>query len=137
MSTRSAAKVDTRRRSAGARPSTQRPGLGRTARPSRPNGVPGPELAGSVTSMLEFRERRDARPPMRKVIPTPSTQSRLRVPPAVLESEVRLTDRGLAVVMILAIVLVVVALVCVTTTALRVTAEPSVAPATATTPTAW
>lgn len=128
MSTRSAAKVEDWRRSTRARPRAQRPEPGRVLRASRPAGVLGPEVEGSVSSLLEFRESRDPRSLVRNACPTMPIQSRLRVPPAMLESDVRLTDRGLAVVMSLAIILIVVALVCITTTAVRVTAEPSIAP---------
>lgn len=128
MSIRSAVKVDNWRRSAKSRPPAQRPRLPRVTHPSRPGGVSGPEVEGSVTSILEYRQRRDPRSPTRDACPTVTVQSRLRVPPAMPESDVRLTNRGLAVAMSLTIVVMVVALMCVATTAVRVTAEPAVAP---------
>lgn len=47
-----------------------------------------------------------------------------RIPPAALELDVRLSDRGIALVLGLASVLIVAALVCIGSTALRVTSEP-------------
>lgn len=47
-----------------------------------------------------------------------------RVPPAALELGVRLSDRGIALVLGLATVLIIAALVCIGSTALRVTSEP-------------
>lgn len=46
------------------------------------------------------------------------------VPPVALDTGLRLTDRGLAVAMALAVVVVIAAVVCIATTAVRVTAEP-------------
>jgi hypothetical protein len=47
-------------------------------------------------------------------------------PPMALETGSRLTERGLVVGMTLAVVLAIAAVLCIATTALRVTAEPSV-----------
>lgn len=70
----------------------------------RPGGVRGPRLNNPVRT-----ERRGL----------PSG-----VPPAMVCTGTRLTDRGLAVAMALTIALVIAAVVCITTTAARVTAEP-------------
>lgn len=52
-------------------------------------------------------------------------------PTAVLEIGVRLSDRGIALVLGLVMVLIVAALVCIGSTALRVTSEPPVTAAVA------
>ncbi|MDO5500012.1 MAG: hypothetical protein Q4F67_10070 [Propionibacteriaceae bacterium] len=80
---------------------------GRMAQPVRaghPVGVRGPEVA-------------------ERWVPAPAARVR-SVPPPALEVGVRLTDRGVAVVMGVAVVLMILALFCIGTTALRVTAEP-------------
>lgn len=77
-------------------PATQRPG-GR-----RPAGVRGPRLNRSGSSV-----------------------GRRQVPPVALGDGIRLTDRGLALAMTVAVALVITAILCITTTAVRVTAEPA------------
>lgn len=76
--------------------------MAQPVRPGRPVGVRGP-----VVPQHELRAS--------------------QTPPPVLELGVRLSDRGLALVLGLATVLIVAALVCIGSTALRVTSEPPVA----------
>lgn len=98
-----------RHRGAAARPYGRRGDRRRTPGPvaqpvrsARPEGVPAPSVAPGL-----------------------AVRSTRRVAPAVaLEPGFRLTDRGLALAMVAAVLLVVAAVYCITTTALRVTADP-------------
>lgn len=110
----------------GARPRRRTAPAGRLAQPvrgRRPEGVRGPELETPVSSLLRAPELgatcegRPARPV--------AGSGPIAVPPPALESGVRLTDRGLALVMTVAVALVVASLVCIVGTAVRVTSEPA------------
>ncbi|MDO5682846.1 MAG: hypothetical protein Q4G46_08465 [Propionibacteriaceae bacterium] len=78
--------------------------VGRAMQPQRlgrPAGVPGPEVMPAIHPAAAV------------------------IPPPVLDAGIRLTDRGLALVMGLIVALVLASLVCIGTTAVRVTADPA------------
>lgn len=96
--------------------------VARPVAPGRPEGVRAPRVGGAVTDVVAPRPHGCSVSRPGRV--TRGAASAPAVRRAVATGQVRLTDRGIAVILLIAAVLTVAALTCIAVTAVEVTSAP-------------